>query len=63
MTVIEVEESSPFAVRIYVNGAAVVWQPYNPNNGALWDTKGEAYAWAEGVAQDHILSGMWPPLG
>jgi hypothetical protein len=63
MTVIQVEDSSPFAVRIYVNGAAVAWQPYNPNSGALWDNRDEAQAWAEDTAQANIDAGLWPPLG
>lgn len=63
MTVIQVEESSPFAVRIYVNGAAVVWQPYNPNNGALWASKDEAQTWADDTVQANIDAGLWPPLG
>ena len=63
MTVIQVEDAFPFAVRIYVNGTVVVWQPYNPNSGALWASKDEARTWADETAQANIDAGLWPPLG
>jgi uncharacterized membrane protein len=61
MTVIQVDDSFPFAVRIYVGGSAVIWQPYNPNSGATWESKAEADAWAEETAQANIVAGLWPP--
>jgi hypothetical protein len=63
MTVIQVEDAFPFSVHIYVNGTVVVWQPYNPNSGALWASKDEARAWADETAQANIDAGLWPPLG
>ena len=60
MTVIQEDDSFPFAVRIYVGGTAVVWQPYNPNDGSTWESKAEADAWAEETAQANIASGLWP---
>ena len=62
MTVIQVEDASPFSVYIYVNGTVVVWQPYNPNSGALWASKDEAMAWAEETAQANIYAALWPAM-
>jgi hypothetical protein len=62
MTVIQVEDASPFSVHIYVNGTVVVWQPYNPNSGALWSSKDEAMAWAEETAQANVDAGLWPAM-
>jgi len=63
MTTIQVEAASPFVVRIFVNDEPVVLQPYNPYGGVPWTSQAEAQGWADVVAQDHILSGMWPPVG
>lgn len=63
MTTIQVEDVSPFSVRILVNDETVVWQPYNPFGGISWASKDEAEAWAYDTAQGNIDSGTWPPLG
>jgi hypothetical protein len=62
VTVIQTEEASPFAVRIFVNNALVVLQPYNPNGGVPWTSQEEAQAWAFELAQENIDNGAWPPL-
>jgi hypothetical protein len=62
VTVIQTEEASPFAVRIFVNNALVVFQPYNPENGSPWTSQEEAQAWASALAQENIDNDTWPPL-
>lgn len=63
MTTIQIEDVSPFSVRILVNDTPVVWQPYNPDGGVPWASKSEAETWALETAQSNIDSGTWPPLG
>jgi len=62
MTTIQVDASLPYAVRIFVNGSLVIFQPYSPDTGAEWASEGEARSWAESIAQDNVSEGIWPPI-
>lgn len=62
MTTIQVDSSLPYTVRIFVNESLIILQPYNPDNGAEWNSEGEARSWAESVAQANALEGVWPPV-
>ena len=62
MTNIQVDSSLPYTVRIFVNENLVVFQPYNPDDGAEWASEGEARSWAESIAQANALEGVWPSV-
>jgi hypothetical protein len=63
MTSIKIDDTAPFAARIFVNDLPVIYQPYNPEDGSPWASKDEAEMWALETAQKNIDAGVWPPLG